>query len=70
MRSARKAKLLRDNDMTNEEDEEWRRINTLYHYKVEDGMLLALAPRTQDLNPGQVWDCPGTSIYQFGIAKR
>ena len=56
--------------MTNEEDEEWRRINTLSHYEVEDGMLLALVVRTQNLNPGQVWDCPGTSIYEYGITRR
>ena len=57
---------LRDNDMTNEGDDESRQINTLLHYNIASGMTLTVVPRKQRPNPGQVWDYPGTSIYDFG----
>lgn len=57
---------LRDNDMTNEGDDDWRQINTLSHYNIASGMILTVVPRKQQPIPGQVWDYPGTSIYDFG----
>ena len=61
---------LRDNDMTNEGDEDWRQINTLSHYNIRDGMTLKTVKRTHMPNPGQVWDYPGTAIYDFGHTQR
>ncbi|KAI6654203.1 Plexin-A4-like isoform X2 [Oopsacas minuta] len=67
LRSAGGGRLqLRDNDMTNEGDDEWRQINTLSHYCIKGGLVLATVPRKQKPNPGQVWDYPGTTIYDFG----
>uniref|UniRef100_A0A8D8QDI4 Plexin-A1 n=2 Tax=Cacopsylla melanoneura TaxID=428564 RepID=A0A8D8QDI4_9HEMI len=34
--------ILNDNDITNEKDGEWRKVNTLNHYRVPDGGRLAL----------------------------
>ena len=62
--------LLRDNDMTNEKVREWRKINTLSHYNIRSGMLLVVVPRKPKPNLGQVWDYPGTAIYDFRDAQR
>ena len=37
--------ILQDEDMTTKPDGEFRRLNTLTHYKVPDGALMALVPK-------------------------
>ncbi|XP_067122896.1 plexin-A2-like [Centruroides vittatus] len=41
--------ILSDEDTTNKIEGEWKRINTLAHYKVPDGALLTLVPRQQTM---------------------
>eukprot|EP00058_Branchiostoma_floridae_P014330 XP_002599818.1 hypothetical protein BRAFLDRAFT_205667 [Branchiostoma floridae] len=38
---------LQDDDLTSKPEGEWKRINTLSHYQVPDGAIMALVPRQQ-----------------------
>ncbi|XP_077977794.1 plexin-A2-like [Glandiceps talaboti] len=38
---------LQDQDVTTEPEGQWRRLNTMKHYKIPDGAKMALVPRTQ-----------------------
>lgn len=42
--------ILQDDDNTTKQDGEYRRINTLSHYKVNDGAYMTLVPKQQQFN--------------------
>jgi len=37
--------ILRDDDLTTNVDGEWRQINTIQHYKIEDNSIIAIIPK-------------------------
>ena len=42
--------VLQDDDNTTKQEGEYRRINTLFHYKVNDGAYMTLVPKQQQFN--------------------
>lgn len=42
--------ILYDEDSTSKSDGEWKKLNTLYHYRVPDGAFLTLVSKQQSSN--------------------
>ena len=57
--------ILQDEDVTTKAESDYRRLNTLAHYKVPDGSVMALVPRQASMNlvPKQ------SSLYNLSLGS-
>ena len=57
--------ILQDEDLTTKAESDYRRLNTLAHYKVPDGSVMALVPRQASMNlvPKQ------SSLYNLSLGS-
>ena len=55
--------ILQDEDLTTKAESDYRRLNTLAHYKVPDGSVMALIPRQAAMNLKQ------SSLYNLSLGS-